>query len=60
MRTVEDNRVGAAEVRASASGIAAVRTRSELERLYRLSDNKNGGFYARGLCGQQQRGGERE
>ena len=41
MRTVEDNRVGAAEVRASASGIAAVRTRSELERLYRLSDNKN-------------------
>ena len=41
MRTVEDNRVSAAEVRASASGIAAVRTRSELERLYRLSDNKN-------------------
>ena len=38
---MEDNRVGAAEARGSASGITAVRTRSELERLYRLSDNKN-------------------
>ena len=38
---MEDNRVGAAEARGSASGKTAVRTRSELERLYRLSDNKN-------------------